>query len=70
MLLSHLFQSNVRYVAHEENKYIQMFCLECGHLLAFQLTGPNSTANSIMASFQQQQQQQQRPAASQQGEQC
>uniref|UniRef100_A0A671U8I9 Elongator complex protein 1 n=1 Tax=Sparus aurata TaxID=8175 RepID=A0A671U8I9_SPAAU len=35
-----------------------------------QLTGPNSTANSIMASFQQQQQQQQRPAASQQGEQC
>uniref|UniRef100_A0A671U958 Elongator complex protein 1 n=1 Tax=Sparus aurata TaxID=8175 RepID=A0A671U958_SPAAU len=34
------------------------------------LTGPNSTANSIMASFQQQQQQQQRPAASQQGEQC
>ncbi|XP_034453513.1 elongator complex protein 1 [Hippoglossus hippoglossus] len=30
------------------------------------LTGPNSTANSIMASFQQQQQQQQRPAAPQQ----
>nr|XP_046262675.1 elongator complex protein 1 [Scatophagus argus]XP_046262676.1 elongator complex protein 1 [Scatophagus argus] len=30
------------------------------------LTGPNSTANSIMTSFQQQQQQQQRPAASQQ----
>ncbi|TWW55443.1 Elongator complex protein 1 [Takifugu flavidus] len=36
-------------------------------MAVFQLTGPNSTANSIMASFQQQQQQQQQqPPASQQ----
>lgn len=38
-------------------------------VVVFQLTGPNSTANSIMASFQQQQQQQPAgPAAPQQGE--
>lgn len=36
----------------------------CGLIVYFQLTGPNTTANSIMASFQQQQ----RPAASQQGQ--